>query len=172
MLEKLLSVQVSEPTVRRRILISGALYEVRQTVHSQQSVQISLAASICEKQVVSVDGAYIPLVGGEWAEVRTVAIGEVKQEVTAQGERKVRTCDLSCFYSFVSFPPLPNRLHLLPVLFKLPPPCPVPLVLPLIILGNVPLLVLLSSLQKNDAHPFLSSCLVYGHSGRMLLYCS
>jgi hypothetical protein len=41
----------------------------------------------CEQQVISTDGAYVPLVKGEWAEeVRTVAIGEAKAKVTATSE--------------------------------------------------------------------------------------
>ncbi len=40
---------------------------------------------------------YVPLVKGAWAEVRTVAIGEVKEKVTAPGERDVHTYHLSYF---------------------------------------------------------------------------
>jgi hypothetical protein len=50
-----------------------------------------------EKQVISIDGAYVPLVKGQWAEVRTVAIGEVKKELTVQGQREVHACHLSYF---------------------------------------------------------------------------
>src|SRR5882672_5662535 len=62
MLEKLLGVQVSEPTVRRATLRAGALYEARQTAQSQQSADSSLAMTPCEKQVISADGASVPLV--------------------------------------------------------------------------------------------------------------
>lgn len=47
--------------------------------------------------MISTDGAYVPLVKGERAEVRTVAIGEAKAQVTAQGECEVHTCHLSYF---------------------------------------------------------------------------
>lgn len=62
MLEELLGVQVSEPTVRRGTLRAGRLYEARQTVLSQQPAQTEPAATRCEKQVISTDGAYVPLV--------------------------------------------------------------------------------------------------------------
>lgn len=97
MLEALLGVQVSEPTVRRGTLRAGTLYETRQTVQSQQPAQAEPAATPCEQQVISTDGAYVPLVKGEWAEVRTVAIGEVKQKTCTQGQREVHTCLLSYF---------------------------------------------------------------------------
>jgi hypothetical protein len=97
MLDRLLGVQVSEPTVRRGTLRVGALYEARQTAQSQQPTQTSRAETSCEQQVISTDGAYVPLVGGAWAEVRTVAIGEVKEEITGAGQREVHTCHLSYF---------------------------------------------------------------------------
>ena len=97
MLDRLLGVQVSEPTVRRGTLRAGALYAARQTAQSQQPPQASRAETSCEQQVISTDGAYVPLVGGAWAEVRTVAIGEVKEALTAQGQREVHTCHLSYF---------------------------------------------------------------------------
>src|SRR5512142_655947 len=75
MLERLLGVQVSEPTVRRGTLRAGALYEARQTAQSQQTPSAEFRAKSAEQHVISIDGAYGPLVGGAWAEVRTVAIG-------------------------------------------------------------------------------------------------
>jgi len=96
MLEELLGVQVSEPTVRREAERAGCLYEARQTAQGQQPAQASAAMS-SEPQVISIDGAYVPLVKGEWAEVRTVAIGKVKEKVTASGKRDVHTCQLSYF---------------------------------------------------------------------------
>jgi len=97
MLERMVGVQVSEPTVRRGTQRAGALYEARQTAQSQPSAQAAPAVTIGEQQVISTDGAYVPLVRGEWAEVRTVAIGEVKAQTSAQGPDKVHTCQLSYF---------------------------------------------------------------------------
>lgn len=97
MLERVLGVQVSEPTVRRSTQRAGALYEARQTAQSKQESPAELPTTNVEKQVMSIDGAYVPLVKGQWAEVRTVAIGEVKEELTAAGQREVHTCHLSYF---------------------------------------------------------------------------
>lgn len=97
MLEEFLGIQVSEPTVRRGTQRAGTLYETRQTAQSQQGCQAEPVATRCEQQVISTDGAYVPLVKGEWAEVRTVAIGEVKETITKQGPHEVQTCHLSYF---------------------------------------------------------------------------
>jgi hypothetical protein len=97
MLEEFLGIQVSEPTVRRGTQRAGGLYEARQTAQSQQRKPVEPVLTPCEKQVISTDGAYVPLVKGEWAEVRTVAIGEVKEKVCRQGQREVHTCQLSYF---------------------------------------------------------------------------
>lgn len=97
MLEEFLGIQVSEPTVRRGTERAGALYEARQTAQSQQACPTETATSGCEKQVISTDGAYVPLVKGEWAEVRTVVIGQVKEQVIAHGQHEVHTCEFSYF---------------------------------------------------------------------------
>lgn len=97
MLEQLLGVQVSEPTVRRGTERAGACYEARQTAQSQQAAAAEPAVSSNELQVISTDGAYVPLVKGEWAEVRTLAIGQVKAEITTTGQREVHTDHLSYF---------------------------------------------------------------------------
>jgi hypothetical protein len=97
MLEDLLGVQVSEPTVRRETLRVGKLYEARQTRLSQPAKQPEAGTTSCEKQAISTDGAYVPLVKGEWAEVRTVAVGEVKESVTSKGLCEVHTCHITYF---------------------------------------------------------------------------
>lgn len=76
MLEAVLGVQVSEATVRRWTEQAGAHYEAVQTAKTQQPEE--QASSAPRKQAISSDGAYVPLVSGEWAEVRTAAIGEVE----------------------------------------------------------------------------------------------
>lgn len=97
MLEEFLGIQVSEPTVRRGTERAGKLYEARQTTQSQQTKPVEPVLTDVEKQVISTDGAYVPLVKGEWAEVRTVAIGEVKEKVCRKGQREVHTGQLSYF---------------------------------------------------------------------------
>ncbi len=46
---------------------------------------------------MSVDGAHIPLVGGEWAEVKTLVIGVVQPPKVVKGETVIRTAEHSYF---------------------------------------------------------------------------
>ena len=48
-------------------------------------------------QLLSVDGAMVPLVHGEWGEVKTLVIGTVQAPVLEKGELVVHTTDLSYF---------------------------------------------------------------------------
>lgn len=48
-------------------------------------------------QQLSADGAMVPLTGGEWAEVRTLAIGTVEQRLNREGEQEAHCTDLSYF---------------------------------------------------------------------------
>jgi hypothetical protein len=96
MLESVLGVQVSEPTVRRGTERTGAWYEAGQTAEITAPADPSRAMPVCEQQAISTDGAYVPLVGGEWAEVRTVVIGEVKHEPKNSSD-EVHTRHLSYF---------------------------------------------------------------------------
>lgn len=96
MLETLLGIQISEPTARRGTERAGTLLEARQITQSQQPAAPSTEVTPCEKQVVSTDGCYVPLVKGQWAEVRTVAIGEIQQK-TGKTCREPQTQHLSYF---------------------------------------------------------------------------
>ena len=70
---------VTEATVRRQTEAAGAAYVA---VQEQEVERLERDAPLAPKgptqQFVSVDGAFVPLVGGEWAEVKTLAIGEVE----------------------------------------------------------------------------------------------
>ncbi len=50
-----------------------------------------------EVQMMSVDGAFLQLVGGEWKEVKTLALGVVGKPVQEDGEQVVHTAELSYF---------------------------------------------------------------------------
>ena len=50
-----------------------------------------------QKLLLSVDGAFVPLLHGEWAEVKTLAVGEVGQAHLVKGEVVVPTLKLSYF---------------------------------------------------------------------------
>ncbi len=78
LLEDLLGVRVSKATARRATLATGqaALAEWEAEVErlKQEAPQAPAGA---EKQALSGDGAMVHLIGGEWVEVKTLAIGEV-----------------------------------------------------------------------------------------------
>jgi Uncharacterised protein family (UPF0236) len=103
MLEALLGVQVSAATVRRLTEQAGAHSEALQTAQSQQpepqtpAKAGTKASPVPLKQVISTDGAYVPLVKGEWAQVRTVAIADVETRTSAQGREQVKVTHLSYF---------------------------------------------------------------------------
>ena len=75
---ELLGVQVSKAITRRTTLATGeaalAVCEAEVEELKQEVPQASVGA---DKQAMSGDGAFVHLVGGEWAEVKTLAIGEV-----------------------------------------------------------------------------------------------
>jgi|SRR5579859_2325337 len=96
MLQRLLGIQVSEPTVRRLTEMAGARYEAVQRMQSQEQDQQGEQDGE-PRLVVSTDGAYVPLIKGEWAEVRTVAIGEAVQEKAYKGSEETHVRCLSYF---------------------------------------------------------------------------
>lgn len=98
MLGRLLGVAVSAATARRRTEEAGAAYVAIQTAEvAALERETPPAPAGPALQQVSVDGAMVPLVGGEWAEVKTLAIGTVGERVGRDGERQVQTRELSYF---------------------------------------------------------------------------
>jgi hypothetical protein len=97
MLACLLGVQVSEPTVRRQTEAAGALAQAVQTAQAQDTGPRVAQGQTVARLALSADGAYVPLLGGQWAEVRTVAIGEVLPQDKGQPAREVHVHHLSYF---------------------------------------------------------------------------
>ncbi len=98
MLERLLGVQVSEETVRRLTEQAGCSVEAAQTAEAHTPWQEEVAGKkLPARLAISADGAHVPLVKGEWAEVRTVAIGEVKEQRAPDAEQESQVDDLSYF---------------------------------------------------------------------------
>lgn len=91
-------VAVSADTVRRVTEAAGAAY-VGVQAHERERIARELPPTPAGPAVqqVSMDGAMVPLVGGEWAEVKTVAIGTVAREPGASGAPEARTRELSYF---------------------------------------------------------------------------
>jgi hypothetical protein len=88
LLSDLLGVQVSKATARRATLHTGqaqlSVWEAEVERLEQEAPQAPAGAGEADKQALSADGAMIHLVGGEWVEVKTLAIGEVTR--TRRGE--------------------------------------------------------------------------------------
>jgi hypothetical protein len=80
--------QVSESTARRCTLETGeAALEVERQEREQLQRELPDPPQGAKRQVVSADGAMVPLVAGEWAEVKTLVIADVSSD--EQGELQV-----------------------------------------------------------------------------------
>jgi hypothetical protein len=117
LLADLMGVQVSEATARRHTEEAGAAYEAvqneqaSQLVHEKEKKSKKGRARSCQphqravkepetKVILSSDGAMVPLVGGVWAEAKTVVIGQVKSKETPCKQRpgqQVEAVNLSYF---------------------------------------------------------------------------
>ena len=75
MLAALTGVQVSEATTRRQTYTAGVAYEAVQA--AQALTPVDSGAPPVDHLVISADGAMVPLVHGQWAEVKTLVIGEM-----------------------------------------------------------------------------------------------
>jgi hypothetical protein len=77
-LEDLLGVHASSETARRLCEQVGKRVEEVQTAEARRPWKEDLSDEENDlRMAISADGAMVPLTGGEWAEVRTLAIGEV-----------------------------------------------------------------------------------------------
>ena len=98
LLKDMLGVQISPAQVRRLTEAAGAAYVEVQTREADRiEREAPLAPAGGEKSLISVDGAMVPLREGEWAEVKTLVIGEVQPAVMEKGEWVVHTQNLSYF---------------------------------------------------------------------------
>ena len=103
-IEDLLGIHVDKSTCRRYAEAAGRAYENLQTEETERLEREMPAAPAAgaEKIQLSADGAMIPLVKGEWAEVRTVVIGEIQPKVKEREEWVVHARKLSYFSRKVS----------------------------------------------------------------------
>jgi hypothetical protein len=91
-------VHVSRPTAERLTETAGAAYVTWQTAEVERiEKELPSPPAGPERQFLSVDGAMVPLMGGTWAEVKTLALGGVLPPVEIKGERVIRTDKLSYF---------------------------------------------------------------------------
>lgn len=93
-----LKVEVSEPTTRRYVEAAGKAYEEYQTAEVERLEETCPPVTKSpQKLFLSADGAMVPLVGGEWAEVKTLIIGDIEPPVLERGEWVVHSKNHSYF---------------------------------------------------------------------------
>jgi hypothetical protein len=98
LLTELVGIQVSKATARRATLQTGeAALAVCAGEVERLKQEVPQAPGGADKQLLSADGAMVHLVGGEWAEVKTLVLGEVTR--TKRGE--VCTQQISSFSRLV-----------------------------------------------------------------------
>ena len=91
-------VTTTEATVRRHTETAGAAYVAWQTEEVERVEQtLPMVPEGASRQLMSADGVMVPLVQGEWAEVKTVALGAIQPPVMENGETVVHTTQLSYF---------------------------------------------------------------------------
>nr|HET6901165.1 hypothetical protein [Ktedonobacteraceae bacterium] len=103
LLTMLLGVQAGKETVRRLTEHAGRQMEQAQTQAATtpwQEEPSKIVPSL--RLVMSAAGAYVPLVKGEWAEVRTLAIGKVKPSCASGKKVETRASDWSYFSRMTS----------------------------------------------------------------------
>ena len=101
--EAFMLIPVSKSLSRRYTETAGAAYVDLQTEEVERLERdMPDAPQGADKLQVSADGAMVPLVHGQWSEVRTVVIGEVQPRVEERGEWVVHTRNLSYFSRKVS----------------------------------------------------------------------
>jgi hypothetical protein len=98
MFEDFTRVTVSEDYAQQHTEDAGAAYVAQQTAEVERlERETPLAPPGPTKLYLSADGAFVPLVGGEWAEVKTLVMGEVGEPIQEKGEWVVHTRNLSYF---------------------------------------------------------------------------
>jgi hypothetical protein len=94
----LTGVQVTADTVRRLTERAGTAQVAIETRELERLERDLPAVPVGPaRQEVSTDGAMIPLVGGHWAEVRTVALGFLEAPIPEMEETRVHAHDLRYF---------------------------------------------------------------------------
>lgn len=89
---------VSKSTIERLTEKAGAAYVAVQTSEVERiECELPTPPLGPAQQFLSVDGAMVPVVGGEWAEVRTLVIGDVLPPQQVKGGQIVRTENHSYF---------------------------------------------------------------------------
>ena len=97
-LQRFRRTNVSRPTAQRMTEAAGAAYVVLQEKEvARIERELPKPPAQSARLFMSVDGAMVPLVHGEWAEVKTLVIGEVQPPEESKGEKVIRTAKHSYF---------------------------------------------------------------------------
>ncbi len=103
MMADMQGIGVSKSVSQRYSEAAGAAYAEMQKEEMERLEKEQPAAPAgAEKMQISADGAMVPLLHGQWAEVRTLVIGEVQPAVLERGEWVVHTRHLSYFSRKIS----------------------------------------------------------------------
>jgi hypothetical protein len=98
LLQAFTGVTVAEPTVRRKTEEAGAGYVAWQEEEAARLArELPPAPPGPAKALLSVDGALVPLLHGEWGEVKTLVLGVIQAPVAEHGALVVHTEQLSYF---------------------------------------------------------------------------
>jgi hypothetical protein len=98
MLADFTQVSVTEDAARRQTEKAGAAYVAYQTAEVERlERETPPPPAGLDKLCLSADGAFVPLVGPEWAEVKTLMVGEVAPPVLEKGEPVVHLEAISYF---------------------------------------------------------------------------
>jgi hypothetical protein len=90
--------QVHADTARQRTEAAGAVLVAYETAEAARILREHPAPPCTpDSLVISVDGAMIPLVHGQWTEVRTLAVGEVQPPIASPTGPVIHTTSLSYF---------------------------------------------------------------------------
>jgi hypothetical protein len=97
-MNEMLGMDISKSMSVRYTEAAGAAYVAIQTEEADRiEKEAPIAPKGAEKMVMSSDGAMVPLVKGEWAEVKTLVVGEVTSTENEKNELVVHTRNLSYF---------------------------------------------------------------------------
>jgi len=97
-MDRLTRVAVKPETARRLTEAVGRAQVERETVEAEDlRRRLPMPAQGPAVQQLSLDGAMVPLVGGEWGEVKTLALGTVTSTTATDGTVTARTTGLSYF---------------------------------------------------------------------------
>lgn len=101
--EDFMGIKVSKDVGQRYTEEAGAVYEEMQREEMEEIQKKRTRATAKPERIqVSADGVMVPLLHGVWAEVKTLVIGDVQPAVLKDGEKVVRTRNLSYFSRKVS----------------------------------------------------------------------